>query len=86
MPRNPLHEVAIVGGYHTRQARVLDGVRANHVLQRARADLTVPLRGPLGIGFSGEFFDRRTLYQAEGVSPAHFYFPQFRVFVTWFAS
>lgn len=27
MPRNPLHDVAIVGAYNTRQARVLEGVR-----------------------------------------------------------
>src|SRR5258706_10612626 len=27
MPRHPFHEVARVGAYHTRQAKVLDGVR-----------------------------------------------------------
>lgn len=27
MPRNPLHDVAVVGAYNTRQARVLEGVR-----------------------------------------------------------
>ena len=27
MTRNPLHDVAIVGAYNTRQARVLEGVR-----------------------------------------------------------
>jgi hypothetical protein len=72
--------------YELHHLRVLDGVRANHVLQRARADLTLPLRGSLGIGVSGEFFDRRTLYQAEGVSPARFYFPQIRAFLAWNAS
>jgi hypothetical protein len=72
--------------YELHHLRVLDGVRANHVLQRARADLTLLLRGSLGVGVSGEFFDRRTLYQAEGVSPARFYFPQIRTFLTWTAS
>jgi hypothetical protein len=72
--------------YELHHLRVLDGERANHVLQRARADLMLPLRGQLGFGVTGEFFDRRTLYKAEGVSPAHFYFPQFRMFLTWNAS
>jgi len=27
MPRHPFHEVALVGAYHTRQAKVLEGVR-----------------------------------------------------------
>jgi acetyl-CoA acetyltransferase len=27
VPQNPLHDVAVVGAYHTRQARVLEGVR-----------------------------------------------------------
>ena len=40
MPRSPLHEVAIVGGYHTRQARVLEGVREiDLVLDAARGAL-----------------------------------------------
>jgi acetyl-CoA acetyltransferase len=32
MPRNPLHDVVIAGAYHTRQARVLEGVRETDLL------------------------------------------------------
>jgi acetyl-CoA acetyltransferase len=40
VPRNPLHDVAIVGAYHTRQARVLPGVREiDLVLDAARGAL-----------------------------------------------
>ena len=72
--------------YDAHHLHVLDGVRANHLLQRLRADLNVPLRGRLGLGVTGEFFDRRTFYQTEGVSRAHFHFPQFRVALTWSSS
>lgn len=41
MARNPLHQVAIVGAYHTRQAKVLEGVREVDVLIDA-------VRGALG--------------------------------------
>jgi hypothetical protein len=72
--------------YQAHHLHVLDGVRANHLLQRARADLLVPLSGRLGIGVSGEFFDRRTFYQAQDVNNARFHFPQFRAFLTWSGS
>ena len=49
-------------GHHLRS---LDGTRANHVLHQLRLDVTAPLRGPLGIGISGEYFDRRTYFQDE---------------------
>ncbi|HVN40423.1 MAG TPA: thiolase family protein [Myxococcota bacterium] len=40
MARNPLHDVAIVGAYHTRQARVLEGVREiDLILDAARGAL-----------------------------------------------
>jgi hypothetical protein len=73
----------LTASYELHHLRVLDGARANHVLQRARADLAVPLTEALGAGFSADFFDRRTYYQISGVSPARFYFPQFRTFLTW---
>jgi Domain of unknown function (DUF3943) len=62
---------------------VLDGVRANHVLQRARLDFAWPLRGSLGVGTSFEYFDRHTYYNDKTVDDAHFHFPQARVFLTW---
>ena len=72
--------------YRAHHLHVLDGVRANHFLQHARADLTLPLRGRLGAGVSGEFFDRRTYYQEQGASTGRFRFPQLRVFMSWSAS
>lgn len=69
--------------YELHHLHVLDGVRANHVLQRGRADLHIPLKGRFGVGVTGEVFDRRTYYQLPGFAPAHFHFPQFRTFVTW---
>ena len=72
--------------YQLHHLHVLDGVRANHLLQRARADLRVPLRGRLGAAVTGEFFDRRTFYQEPGVPVGRFHFPQFRVAVTWSTS
>ena len=61
----------------------LDGVRANHFLQQLRLDLLVPLRGPLGLGVAGEYFDRRTYYKDAANETSKFNFPQFRAFLTW---
>jgi len=69
--------------YELHQLHVLDGVRANHILQRGRADLHIPVKGRFGVGVTAEFFDRRTIYQLPGFETAHFYFPQLRTFVTW---
>ena len=69
-------------GYELHHLHVLDGVRANHVLQRARLDVTWPLKGALGIGGSTEFFSRRTYY-ADDAGEANYHFPQYRVFLTW---
>ncbi len=49
--------------YEGRHLYSLDGVRANHFLQHIRADLKWPLRGPLGLGASGEYFSRHTYFQ-----------------------
>ena len=49
--------------YEGRHLYSLDGVRANHFLQRGRVDLLLPLRGAFGVGATGEYFDRRTFYQ-----------------------
>jgi len=69
--------------YETHHLRSLDGVRANHFLQQLRLDLMAPVHGPLGIGVSGEYFDRRTYYQDPTSETRTFHFPQFRVFLTW---
>jgi hypothetical protein len=72
--------------YDAHHLHVLDGVRANHLLQRARADVKVPLRGQLGLGFTWQFFDRRTFFQTPDAVNPHFYFPQYRVALTWSGS
>jgi hypothetical protein len=72
--------------YEAHHLYVVDGVRANHLLQRGRLDLRAPLKGPLGIGGTIEFFDRRTYYQTPGVSSAQYRFPQYRLYLTWSAS
>ena len=66
-----------------RHLYVVDGVRANHLLQRFGVDLQAPLRGPLGIGVSGEYFDRRTYFKDDAGTRRRFYYPEFRVFLTW---
>jgi hypothetical protein len=69
--------------YEGRTLFSLDGVRANHVLQRVRLDLLAPLRGKLGIGATGEFFDRRSYYQDPDATRKQYHYPQIRVYLTW---
>ena len=69
--------------YEGRHLYSLDGVRANHFLQHIRADLKWPLRGPLGIGASGEYFSRHTYFQDAARTEHQFWYPQFRAFLTW---
>ncbi len=69
--------------YEGRHIYSLDGVRANHFLQRARLDLLLPLRGPLGFGVSGEYFFRQSFYQDEARSELEYRYPQFRAYLTW---
>jgi len=40
--------------YEGRHLYSLDGVRANHLLQRLRLDMLLPVRGPLGVGATAE--------------------------------
>jgi hypothetical protein len=69
--------------YEGRHVYSLDGVRANHLLQRMRADLVVPVFGPWGIGVAGEYFDRRTYFQDVDQTKKSYHYPQFRAFLTW---
>jgi Domain of unknown function (DUF3943) len=69
--------------YEGRHLYSLDGVRANHFLQRTRADLLVPLRGAFGVGATGEYFDRRTFYQDAARTRLNYRYPQLRVYLTW---
>ena len=76
------HEVALFF-YVGRQIYSLDGVRANHFLQHARVDLLVPLRRPLGIGVSAEYFDRRSYFQDPARTIKRYHYPQLRGYFTW---
>jgi len=69
--------------YEAHHLHVLDGLRANHLLQRVRADVNVPLKGRLGVIVTGEVFDRRTYYQDINLTDAHLHIPQFRVALSW---
>lgn len=69
--------------YEGRTLYSLDGVRANHVLQRARLDIIIPVHGRLGVGATGEYFDRRSLYQDAAATVRRYYFPQTRLYLTW---
>jgi hypothetical protein len=78
--RNRLFAAVLYEGRHLYS---LDGVRANHFLQRGRLDLLLPLRDPLGLGVSGEYFFRQSFYQDEERSQLEYRYPQFRVYFTW---
>jgi hypothetical protein len=69
--------------YEGRHLFSLDGVRANHFLQRARVDLAMPVRGSLGIGGAAEYFNRHTFYQDATNSERDFHYPQLRAYFTW---
>ena len=69
--------------YEGRHLYSLDGVRANHFLQRGRLDLQVPLRGAFGVGVTGEYFDRRTFYQDVARTRVRYHYPQVRTYFTW---
>ena len=73
----------MAAAYEGRTLYSLDGVRANHVLQRLRLDFTWPLRGRVGIGATGEFFHRRSYYQDADRTRKTYHYPQFRVYFTW---
>jgi len=69
--------------YEGRHLYSLDGVRANHFLQRGRIDLLLPLKGAFGFGVTGEYFDRRTFYQDPAQSRTKYHYPQVRTYLTW---
>lgn len=73
----------IVFSYEGRHLYSIDGVRANHFLQRGRLDFLLPLRGPVGLGASAEYFDRRTYFQDADQTESGYHYPQLRAYFTW---
>jgi hypothetical protein len=77
--RNGLQFASI--SYQGYQIYVVDGIRSNHVLQRFRLDLLVPVYRRLAVGATGEFFYRKT-YFPDGAETRD-KFPQVRFYVAW---
>lgn len=69
--------------YEGRTLFSLDGVRANHLLQRGRLDVTVSLSERLGVGATGELFSRRSYYQDPARTRREYRYPEFRVYLAW---
>ena len=69
--------------YEGRTLFSLDGVRANHLLQRGRLDVTAPLSERLGVGATGELFSRRSYYQDPAQTRREYRYPEFRVYIAW---
>ena len=69
--------------YQANHLYVVDGVRANHFLQRMGVDLRVPIRGSWGLGVAGEFFHRTTFFQVPEDETRTRSAPQLRTFLTW---
>jgi hypothetical protein len=67
--------------YQGYQIYVVDGVRSNHVLQRFRMDLLVPVHRRLAIGTAGEYFYRKTYFATGGERRDKF--PQARIYLAW---
>jgi hypothetical protein len=67
--------------YELHHLHIIDGTRANYLLQRFRVGVNVPIRGRLGFGASTEYFSRYTFYQAG--TKSHLSFPEIRVFLSW---
>jgi hypothetical protein len=74
---------AAVFFYEGRHLYSLDGVRANHFLQRTRVDAMVPVYGALGFGVSAEYFHRRSYYQDPARTRNTYHYPQVRAYFTW---
>jgi hypothetical protein len=69
--------------YEGRHLYSLDGVRANHLLQRLRLDVHVPIGRALGAGVTGEYFDRHTFYQDANSTRKSYRYPQVSAYLTW---
>jgi hypothetical protein len=66
--------------YQGYQIYVVDGFRANHIMQRLQLDVLAPLPRRLALGVSAEFFHRQTHFQTGGERRDTF--SQLRMYVT----
>lgn len=67
--------------YQAYQVNVVDGTRANHILQRLYMDVRVPVSRRLAVGAAGEYFFRKSYFWAAGSRTDRS--PQFRLFLAW---
>jgi hypothetical protein len=65
-------------GYHV---AVVDGTRANHVLQRLSVDARLPVRYSFSIGVAGEYFFRKAYFWESGNRTDES--PQLRAYIAW---
>ena len=67
--------------YQAYHVNVVDGTRANHILQRLTADVRVPLTREFAVGAMAEFFYRKAYFWANGTRTDES--PQLRLFLVW---
>jgi hypothetical protein len=59
----------------------IDGAQVDHVTNAIRADLFVPVKGPLAVGATAEYVRRKSYYDA--ADDVFSKFPQFRIYLSW---
>jgi hypothetical protein len=67
--------------YQAFHVNVVDGTRANHILQRAAIDVRVPVARELALGAAAEYFYRQAYFWANGTRTDES--AQLRVFLAW---
>jgi hypothetical protein len=67
--------------YQAFHVNVVDGTRANHILQRVQAEIRVPVAREFWVGVMGEYFYREAYFWANGTRTDES--TQFRAFLTW---
>ncbi len=75
------NQPAVVIGYQAFQVNVVDGSRADHILQRAQAEFRIPVARNLTLGAMGEYFYREAYFWRNGTRTDES--AQVRVFLTW---
>jgi hypothetical protein len=72
----------LVIDYQAYHVNVVDGTRANHILQRAQVELRVPVGREFAVGAMGEYFYRQAYFWPDLTTRSD-ESTQFRVFLAW---
>jgi len=67
--------------YQAFHVNVVDGTRANHILQRLKIDVRVPVTREIAVGATAEYFYRKAYFWANGTRTDES--PQVRLFLSW---